>query len=89
MAVASPARRFVLTGGTDYPGCRLIPLLIDRGHFLRALTLAPSNYALPPCGEALTGNPLYSATSIGAEHRSQSKKVIEVWKNWTLGGVER
>ena len=58
MAVASPARRIFLTGGTGYLGSRLIPLLIERGHHVRALAREASQDRLPPGCEAVIGNPL-------------------------------
>lgn len=64
MAVASLARRIFLTGGTGYLGCRLIPLLVERGHAVRALARESSRYGLPTGCETVVGNPLDSATFI-------------------------
>lgn len=44
----SPARQSIfLTGGTGYIGSRLAPMLLARGHELRALTRIPSVARLP------------------------------------------
>jgi uncharacterized protein YbjT (DUF2867 family) len=37
-----------LTGGTGYMGSRLAPILLERGHEVRALTRIPSVIKLPP-----------------------------------------
>jgi uncharacterized protein YbjT (DUF2867 family) len=37
-----------LTGGTSYMGSRLAPILLERGHEVRALTRIPSVAKLPP-----------------------------------------
>ena len=45
--------RMFVTGGTGYVGSRLIPLLLDRGHRVRALARPQSAHRLPPgCGLA-------------------------------------
>lgn len=62
MAVASPARRIFLTGGTGYLGRRLIPLLIERGHTVRALARDTSRDKLPAGCEPVIGNPLNGRT---------------------------
>ncbi len=58
MAVASPARRVFLTGGTGYLGSRLIPLLAERGHSVRALIRASSHAAVPDGCLPVSGDPL-------------------------------
>ncbi|HSN04663.1 MAG TPA: NAD(P)H-binding protein [Nitrospira sp.] len=61
MAVASPARRIFLTGGTGYLGSRLIPLLVERGHHVRALARGSSQDRLPLGCESMIGDPLNGA----------------------------
>ena len=58
VAVASPARRIYLTGGTGYLGSRLIPLLVERGHHVRALARGSSRHRFPPGCESIIGTPL-------------------------------
>jgi uncharacterized protein YbjT (DUF2867 family) len=58
VAVARSARRVFLTGGTGYLGCRLIPLLNQRGHVVRALARNSSRGRLPVGCEPVIGNPL-------------------------------
>jgi uncharacterized protein YbjT (DUF2867 family) len=47
-----------LTGGTGYMGQRLIPLLLERGHRVRALVRAGSENKLPPGCEPIVGDAL-------------------------------
>lgn len=62
MAVAPSARRIFLTGGSGYVGSRLIPLLAERGHLIRALTRESSRDKLPSGCEVVIGNPLDRTT---------------------------
>ena len=57
----SPRHVFV-TGGTGYLGSRLIPLLLQRHHAVRALTRESSRDKLPAGCEPVIGDPLDSAT---------------------------
>jgi len=60
VVVVPVARRIFLTGGTGYLGRRLIPLLHQRGHIVRALVRESSQDKLPPGCEPVIGNPLES-----------------------------
>ena len=51
-------RRVFITGGTGYLGRALIPLLLERGHEVRALVRQGSESKLPRGCEAVTGDPL-------------------------------
>ena len=51
-----------ITGGTGYLGGRLIPLLLGRGHHVRALARPGSGAKLPQGCEVVTGNPFDRAT---------------------------
>jgi len=51
-------RNIFLTGGTGYMGSRLIPLLLARGHKIRALTRKGSENKLPAGCEIVFGNAL-------------------------------
>ncbi len=51
-------RNIFLTGGTGYMGSRLIPLLLARGHKIRALTRKGSESKLPAGCEIVLGNAL-------------------------------
>jgi uncharacterized protein YbjT (DUF2867 family) len=51
-------RRVFITGGTGYFGRALIPLLLERGHEVRALVRRGSEGKLPEGCEAVAGDPL-------------------------------
>src|SRR5690348_18298161 len=51
-------RNVFLTGGTGYMGTRLIPLLLARGHKIRALVRQGSENKLPAGCEIVIGNAL-------------------------------
>lgn len=51
-----------LTGGTGYLGSRLIPILLSRGHRVRALVRKGSEKKLPPGCEPVFGNALDPAS---------------------------
>ena len=51
-------RTLFLTGGTGYLGSRLIPLLTERGHSVRALVRPGSEGKLPAGGTPIRGNAL-------------------------------
>lgn len=51
-------RNVFITGGTGYMGARLIPLLVARGHKVRALARKGSEGKLPSGCEVVTGNAL-------------------------------
>ena len=51
-------RKVFITGGTGYLGRALIPLLLGRGHEVRALVRRGSESKLPAGCEAVTGDPL-------------------------------
>ncbi|HUL54775.1 MAG TPA: NAD(P)H-binding protein [Opitutaceae bacterium] len=59
-------RTVFVTGGTGYIGRRLIPLLLGRGHTVRALVRPGSEARLPPGCTAIPGNALDQATLAGA-----------------------
>lgn len=56
------ARRVFITGGTGYIGSSLIPVLIERGHRVRALIRPSSHGKLPSECEAVSGNALDANT---------------------------
>jgi len=58
---ASPRRVFV-TGGTGYLGRALIPILLERGHRVRALVRPGSERKLPFGMDLVTGDPLNAAS---------------------------
>jgi uncharacterized protein YbjT (DUF2867 family) len=60
------AGRILITGGTGYLGRALIPVLLARGHRVRALVRPGSESKLPPGVEAITGNALESADVVRA-----------------------
>jgi len=47
-----------ITGGTGYIGSALIPILLERGHRVRALVRPGSKARLPSACEVVSGNPL-------------------------------
>lgn len=51
-------RRVFIAGGTGYIGSRLIPLLLERGHDVRALVRPASRHKLPKHCFAVIGNAL-------------------------------
>ena len=51
-------RRVFITGGTGYLGRALVPLLLGRGHEVRALVRRGSESRLPRGCEAVAGDPL-------------------------------
>ena len=59
------SQRVFMTGGTGYLGSRLISLLLQRGHAVRALTRESSRDNLPAGCDPVIGNPLDSATFTG------------------------
>jgi len=56
------ARCVFITGGTGYLGSSLIPILIERGHRVRALIRAGSKGKIPPGCEVVSGNALDANT---------------------------
>jgi uncharacterized protein YbjT (DUF2867 family) len=54
----SDARRIFITGGTSYVGSSLIPILLERGHRVRALLRSGSKAKLPAECEVVSGNAL-------------------------------
>lgn len=56
------ARCVFITGGTGYLGGSLIPVLIERGHRVRALMRPESKGTLPPGCEVVSGNALDAGT---------------------------
>ena len=54
----SDPRCVFITGGTGYIGTSLIPILIERGHRVRALVRSVSKARLPAACEVISGNAL-------------------------------
>src|SRR5215469_16502109 len=52
------AQRIFITGGTGYMGRALLPILVARGHHVRALARPGSEERLPDNVEKVVGNPL-------------------------------
>ncbi len=50
-------RSIFIAGGTGYIGSRLIPILLNRGHHVRALARSGSSHKLPQGCEAVIGDP--------------------------------
>lgn len=66
----STALDILVTGGTGYIGCHLIPVLLERGHRVRVLTRAQSAErvpagATPVIGDALDENSVAAALRAG------------------------
>jgi uncharacterized protein YbjT (DUF2867 family) len=57
-----PLKSVFITGGTGYLGRELIPLLLRRGHRIRALVRAGSENKLPQGCEVVLGDPLKGST---------------------------
>ncbi|MBI3941287.1 MAG: NAD(P)H-binding protein [Acidobacteria bacterium] len=57
-----PGRQVFITGATGYMGRGLIPLLLARGHSVRALARAGSEHKLPGGSQAVTGDALNQTT---------------------------
>ncbi len=57
--------RVFITGGTGYIGSRLIPLLVSRGHNIRALVRKGSERKLPGGAEPVVGSALEMASYAG------------------------
>jgi uncharacterized protein YbjT (DUF2867 family) len=55
---SSDSRRVFITGGTGYIGTALIPILLERGHRVRALLRPGSKAKLPAECEVVSGNAL-------------------------------
>ncbi len=55
---AADARRVFITGGTGYLGSELIPVLLERGHRVRALVRPSSKAKLSGGCEVVSGDPL-------------------------------
>jgi len=55
---SSDSRRVFITGGTGYIGSALIPILLERGHQVRALVRPGSKAKLPAACEVVSGNVL-------------------------------
>jgi len=51
-------RQIFVTGGTGYVGRQVISALLARGHRVRALVRAGSEWKVPPGSEVVTGDPL-------------------------------
>jgi uncharacterized protein YbjT (DUF2867 family) len=56
--MATSRRSIFVTGGTGYMGSRLIPLLLERGHEVKALTRIPSAQKLPAGSHPVFGSAL-------------------------------
>jgi uncharacterized protein YbjT (DUF2867 family) len=56
------SRNIFITGGTGYVGRALIPLLLERGHHVRALVRQGSQKRLPSNCEPVIGNALDAST---------------------------
>src|ERR1700732_830570 len=60
-----------MTGGTGYMGRRLIPLLVDRGHAVKAVVRAGSETKLPDNVSVVIADPLkensYTESIVGCD----------------------
>jgi uncharacterized protein YbjT (DUF2867 family) len=85
---AADARCVFITGGTGFLGSNLIPVLVERGHRVRALIRPGSKGKVPPGCEVVSGNALDASTYrhlirpadtfihlVGVPHPSPSKGV--------------
>ena len=83
---SSDSRRVFITGGTGYIGTALIPILLERGHRVRALVRSGSKAKLPAECEVVSGDALDANSYrqlirpadtfihlVGVPHPSQSK----------------
>jgi len=59
---SSDSRRVFVTGGTGYIGTALIPILLERGHQVRALVRTGSKAKLPAKCEVVSGDALDANT---------------------------
>ncbi len=62
MPKPSDSRRVFITGGTGYIGAGIIPVLLERGHRVRALVRPGSKAKLPAECEVVSGNALDANT---------------------------
>ena len=65
-------RRVFITGGTGYLGRALIPLLLERGHEVRALVRHGSESKLPRGCEGVAGDPLDESSFASAVAPSET-----------------
>ncbi|MDF0642698.1 MAG: SDR family oxidoreductase [Nitrospira sp.] len=95
METKPPLQRIFLTGGTGYLGSRLIPLLAQRGHAIRALTRESSRTRLPAGCEPVIGNPFDARTFL--EHVRRGDTFVQLvgtprpapWKGDQFRAVDR
>lgn len=66
MSLPSASRSVFISGGTGYIGQRVIALLLQRGHHVRALARAGSESKLPAGCEIALGNALDSSSFMNA-----------------------
>lgn len=67
-------RDILVTGGTGYVGCHLVPQLLARGHRVRVLTRAESARRVVPGAAAVIGNAL-DAESVAAAMKPEDTVV--------------
>jgi uncharacterized protein YbjT (DUF2867 family) len=90
-----PSQRMFVTGGTGYLGSRLIPLLLERGHHVTALTRPQSASHVAHGAQAAIGNPLDAASV--AEHLRSGNTIVQLvgvpkpapWKGAQFRAVDR